>query len=212
MSKVHAVPVSEWLSRAARRLSFPRLEPLPGRLLVASLSLTEPTLARTVVLLLDHDADGSLGLVLNRPSEWPADDPLPVWSDYLVGPPVVFNGGPVSPEGVLALGASTRVFGQDATEYEGFRPVTARLGLVDLNQQPEEVSEVVRAVRIFAGYAGWSPGQLDVEIVEGAWYVVEGLSGDAFSDDPTGLWRSVLRRQPSELAFLTNLPADVEDN
>jgi len=191
---------------------LPRLEPLPGRLLVASLSLTEPTFARTVVLLLDHDSDGSLGLVLNRPSDWPATDPLPVWSDYLAGPPVVFNGGPVSPEGVVALGASTRVLGHDATPYEGFRPVTSRLGLVDLDQQPDDVSDLLTAVRIFAGYAGWGPGQLDVEIVEGAWYVVEGLSGDAFSEAPADLWRSVLRRQPSDLAFLANHPEDVEAN
>lgn len=197
---------------AVPRLSLPRLEPLSGRLLVASLSLTEPNFARTVVLLLDHDADGSLGLVLNRPTDWPAEDPLPVWSEYFAGPPVVFDGGPVSPEGVVALGASARVFADDATEFEGFRPVTSRLGLVDLDQEPQELSEVVRSMRVFAGYAGWGPGQLDVEIVEGDWYVVEGLSGDAFSTDPTGLWHSVLRRQPNELAFVAAHPGDVDVN
>jgi putative transcriptional regulator len=64
------------------------------------------------------------------------------------------------------------------------------------------------ALRIFAGYAGWSPGQLQDEIDEGAWYVVEAETGDAFTNNPEDLWRTVLRRQTGDLALMATFPDD----
>jgi putative transcriptional regulator len=82
------------------------------------------------------------------------------------------------------------------------------LGLIDLDAPPELLSAGLRGLRIFAGYAGWGGGQLDDELAEGAWYVVDSEPLDAFSAAPEELWRVVLRRQRGELAFLSTYPPD----
>jgi putative transcriptional regulator len=176
---------------------------LTGRLLVASPVLRDPNFARTVILVLDHDGDGTLGVVVNRPTEVGVGDVLPSWSGRTSSPDVVFQGGPVALDNALGLAC---VLGDD--EPVGWRPLYAGVGLIDLDAPPEVLAAGLGALRIFAGYAGWSPGQLQDEIDEGAWYVVEAELGDAFSDTPGRLWRSVLRRQRSDLALLATFPDD----
>ena len=183
--------------------------PAAGRLLVATPVIDEPTFARTVVLLLDHDDEGSLGVVLNRPSDVPVASVLPTWQAHVTGLPTVFQGGPVSLDSALALAACPR---PEPDEPAGFRRVAGVLGLVDLDAPPEAVSEGLSALRIFAGYAGWAPGQLDGELDEGAWFVCDARASDAFTDDAEGLWRSVLRRQPAPMSFVHTYPADPSDN
>jgi putative transcriptional regulator len=183
--------------------------PAAGRLLVATPIIDEPTFARTVVLLLDHDEDGSLGVVLNRPTEVDVDDVLPDWEPVVTGDAVVFDGGPVGRDSALGLAA---VPGREEDEPLGFRRVTGAFGLVDLDAPPELLAAEVSGLRIFAGYAGWSAGQLDDELDDGAWFVVEAEHGDAFTTEPTGLWRSVLRRQRGEMAFVSTYPHDPADN
>jgi putative transcriptional regulator len=90
---------------------------------------------------------------------------------------------------------------------EGFAPLFAGLGTVDVAQDPDDVGDV-ELVRIFAGYAGWGAGQLEDEIEEGAWIVVDADPGDALSDQPDDLWRRVLRRQGGMIAWLANCPPD----
>lgn len=82
------------------------------------------------------------------------------------------------------------------------------IGLVDLEAPPELLASAVGSLRIFAGYAGWGPGQLEDELVEGAWYVVESEPGDVSSPSPERLWREVLRRQRNELAMVATYPDD----
>lgn len=178
---------------------------LAGRLLVATPALGDGTFDRSVVLLLDHDEDGALGVVVNRPTQVPVAEVLPGWQAYACEPGVLFQGGPVALDSALALG----VLGEPdpAQEPPGWRRVVGRLGLVDLDVTPEDLVGAVPRVRIFAGYAGWSSGQLEDELREGAWYVVaaeaSGWFADAFSAEPDRLWRSVLRRQGGDLAMVS---------
>jgi putative transcriptional regulator len=179
-----------------------------GMLLVASPELLDPNFTDTVVLLLDADAEGAMGVVINRPSPVPVVAVLAGWSDIVTEPEVLFRGGPVSPEGALAV-ALLR------DEYDvppGLRPVSGRLAIVDLEGEAGDIDGAVDGVRIFAGYAGWGAGQLEGEIEGGDWYVVPSLPPDAFQADPTDLWREVMRRQPGELAWHVNRPADPELN
>lgn len=183
------------------------VQSLTGRLLVATPLLGDPTFARSVVVILDHDEDGALGVVVNRPTSVDVAEVLPVWRPYATGPGVVFSGGPVATDAALAL---AQVPG--AGEPMGWRRVSGALGLVDLDVPPEVVAAEIGALRIFAGYAGWAPGQLEAELAEGAWWVLEAEPGDAFSDAPQVLWRAVLRRQRGDLALVSTFPDDPSMN
>jgi len=179
-----------------------------GMLLLASPELLDPNFIDTVVLLLDADEDGAMGVVLNRPSPVPVVAVLADWSDIVAEPEVLFRGGPVSPEGALAVA----LLRDHEVVPSGLRPVTDRLAIVDLDGSADALNGSVDGVRIFAGYAGWGSGQLEGEIEGGDWYVVPSLPPDAFQADPSDLWREVMRRQPGELAWHVNRPADPDLN
>ncbi|WP_205474416.1 YqgE/AlgH family protein [Nocardioides sp. SYSU D00038] len=175
-----------------------------GMLLVATPVLLDPNFSETVVLVLDSDDDGALGVVLNRPSAVRVDEVLEPWGDVVAEPEVLFQGGPVSTEGALAVG----LLRDPDDEPVGFREVDGRLGLVDLDTPVELVDGSLAGLRIFAGYAGWGAEQLAGEIEEGCWYVVPAQAADAFRLDAGDLWREVMRRQPGELAWHSTRPAD----
>jgi putative transcriptional regulator len=179
---------------------------LTGRLLVATPALADPNFDRSVVLLLDHDDEGSLGVVLNRPTLVGVGDVLEPWAGLAGRPQVVFQGGPVSLDSALALAVVPGEAG--SADPLGWRRVHGAIGLVDLEAPPELLAAELGSLRIFAGYAGWAPGQLEDELADGAWYVVESEPGDVFSPDPERLWRAVLRRQRNELAMVATYPDD----
>ncbi|MFJ2246495.1 YqgE/AlgH family protein [Streptomyces sp. NPDC087862] len=176
---------------------------LTGRLLVATPALADPNFDRAVVLLLDHDEEGSLGVVLNRPTPVGVVDILTSWAGLTGEPDVVFQGGPVSLDSALGVAV---IPGDEGPL--GWRRVYGAIGLVDLEAPPELLAAELGSLRIFAGYAGWGPGQLETELTEGAWYVVESEPGDVSSPRPEHLWRAVLRRQRSELAMIATYPDD----
>jgi putative transcriptional regulator len=182
---------------------------LTGSLLVASPTLGDDNFERTVVYVVEHDESGALGVIINRPSQVDVAAILPDWHLYATSPQVVFHGGPVGRDNALALAClPAGVAATDADEPVGFRRIYGRVGLVDLDSQPEDVAASVARVRVFAGYAGWEAGQLEEEIAEGAWFVVDSATEDPFQDDPSDLWRDVLRRQPGDLALVATFPAD----
>ncbi len=178
---------------------------LAGRLLVATPGLTDPNFAGSVVLLLQHDDDGALGVVLNRPSQLAVAQVLPGWAAEVTGDPVLHQGGPVGLDGALAVALAPAA-------PAGFKPVAAGLGILDLDTPPEEVAQALLAMRVFAGYSGWGSGQLEGELGEGAWYVVDARVDDVFTDDPDGLWRAVLRRQGGDLGMVSTWTPDPELN
>ncbi|MGW6710018.1 YqgE/AlgH family protein [Streptomyces sp. NPDC054956] len=176
---------------------------LTGRLLVATPALADPNFDRAVVLLLDHDEQGSLGVVLNRPTPVGVGDVLLPWAALAGAPGVVFQGGPVALDSALGLAV---IPGEEGPL--GWRRVHGAIGLVDLEAPPELLAAALGGLRIFAGYSGWGPGQLEEELGGGAWYVVDSEPGDVSFPDPERLWRAVLRRQRSELAMVATYPDD----
>jgi putative transcriptional regulator len=188
-------------------------ESLGGRLLVATPLLGDPNFRRTVILIVeDEPKEGTLGVVLNRPTEVQVGQVLESWTDLVTGPTVVFKGGPVSPNSALALALAR---GED--EPLGWRSLDgsslmSRIGLVDLEAPPELLAGGITSLRVFAGYAGWGPGQLKEEIAEGAWYVLPGEPSDAFLAEPERLWPEVLRRQGGEYAIVATYPDDPLQN
>jgi putative transcriptional regulator len=177
---------------------------LAGRLLVATPLLRDPNFARTVVFLADHGEEGALGVVLNRPTDTALTEVLPLWEVAASSPASVFVGGPVSPEAALALGH----LGTAGRPDDGFAPLVNGFGAVDLEADPALLGPHLAGLRVFAGYAGWGPAQLEGEIEEGAWYVVDAALDDVFSSKPEALWSAVLRRQGGDLAFVSTFPVD----
>lgn len=182
-----------------------------GRLAVATPLLTDANFARSVVLLLQSDAeDGALGLVLNRPTGTEVGEVLESWGALAGDLPVVFTGGPVQPNAAICLGRA-RLGAPAVAAYSELENAPS-LGTVDLDASPDELGPAVSEVRVFAGYAGWSPGQLEAEVDEGAWWILDALPSDAFTDRPDALWQQVLRRQGPPLAFAAIYPEDPSHN
>ena len=183
--------------------------PLAGRLLVATPLLRDPHFRGSVVLVCRQDGDGCMGLILNRPLEAEVAEHLPGWQYLSSPPPAIHEGGPVQREAALALGR--RAAAAEGGAGGGWTPVgggPGLLGLLDLRLDPADLQGEIEALRVYSGYAGWSAGQLEGEIREQAWFVVDARPGDPFDGDSAGLWRRVLRRQPGQLAMFATFPPD----
>ena len=179
-----------------------------GRLLVATPSVGGDVFHRSVILMLHHDDGGAQGVVLNKPLSAEVDSVLPGWQRVVTAPHVLFQGGPVSTSSALGL---VTVPG-DEPEPLGVKRLFGSIGLVDLDVPTPVVAAELAGLRIFAGYSGWESGQLENEIVRGDWYVVDSEVRDAFTPQPDGLWREVLRRQRDSLAYVANFPDDPSMN
>ncbi len=191
--------------------------PTTGRLLVATPELIDPSFRDAVVLVLDHDADGTLGVILNRPTPILVASVLGGWSTSAEPPEVLFEGGPVHKDSALALAEVTG--GGDplrdpgtVVDPIGFRRLFGDVGIIDLDTPAEVLGPALHRMRVFAGYAGWSPGQLEAEIEQDSWYVVDGVPDDVFGAHPARLRGDVLRRQPGELAWVATRPGDAALN
>jgi putative transcriptional regulator len=174
-----------------------------GRLLVAEPMLGDPNFDRTVVLVVQHTSEGALGLVLNRPTDVPVADALPQWGGVATDPGVLHVGGPVEEQSGWCLARAREPEG-----LVGFVPVVGDLGLVDLELDPDEVAASFHAVRLYAGYSGWGPGQLEHELAHDAWLVADAEPDDPFRPDGAGLWRRILARQGGPIARLAHFPPD----
>lgn len=178
---------------------------LRGQLLVAGPALVDPNFRRTVVLIGEHGDEGAMGVVLNRVSATLVEDAVPPMASLTAPDELVYVGGPVQPEAVVVLA--------DFADVE-----QAEVAVIDsigfLPGEIEDTSAVgeLRGVRVFAGYAGWGPGQLEDELEDGAWIVVAARSADVFTTTPETLWAEVLRREGGPLAILASLPDDPRVN
>ncbi|MFD4369280.1 YqgE/AlgH family protein [Rhodococcus sp. NPDC058521] len=182
----------------------------PGSLLVSSTELTEPAFRRTVIYMIEHNETGSLGVVVNRPSETALHDVLPQWTSLAARPETLYVGGPVKRDSALCL--ATLRTGVEIDEVPGLRRVHGRVVMVDLDSDPEAVIPLVEGVRVFAGYSGWTYGQLESELRRDDWMVISALASDVLAPARVDVWAQVLRRQPLPLAMLATHPIDVERN
>ncbi|MDT5087823.1 MAG: putative transcriptional regulator [Mycobacterium sp.] len=181
-----------------------------GTLLLANTDLHEPTFRRSVIYIVEHNDGGTLGVILNRPSETAVYNVLPQWTTLAGKPKTMFIGGPVKRDAALCL-AVLRV-GAVADDVPGLRHVAGRMAMVDLDADPETIAPAVEGVRIFAGYSGWTIGQLENEIERDDWIVLSALPSDVLVEARADLWGRVLRRQPQPLSMLATHPIDVSRN
>ena len=180
------------------------MESLGGSLLVAGPSLWDPNFRRAVVLVGHHDDAGAVGVVLNRATEVDVVDAAPPLATLVGLGERVFVGGPVQPQSAVVVADFER---PELAEVIAF----GSIGFLPDGVDAERIGPLRRA-RVFAGYAGWGAGQLAGEVEEGSWYVVTSEAADAFRDDPSELWRDVMRRQPGMLAWHVNRPFDHDLN
>jgi putative transcriptional regulator len=179
------------------------------RLLVSVPTLGDPNFFRSVVFMIEHNDEGALGVVLNQPTETRVDEVLDAWAPYAAAPGVAFVGGPVQQfEAVIGFArvATANVPFGDPGDGDAWQPLVGRVGTVDLGRDPQDARADIEAVRIFAGYSGWGPSQLDAELDAGGWFVVDVMPDDLLTSDPAGLWRAVLRRQGGDVAVSANYP------
>lgn len=172
-----------------------------GKLLIAEPMLGDPNFDRAVVLMIEHNDQGALGVVLNRPTELEVSTVLADWAELAAEPSVLYVGGPVEQNGVLALGRH-----RGGAPLPGWSSVVGDVGTIDLHLEPVDLADGLDGVRFFAGYSGWGPGQLDAELGEQAWLVVDAHGDDVFAADPEAMWRAILRRQGGKTAQLAHFP------
>ena len=177
------------------------MDSVRGQLLVAGPALLDPNFWRTVVLVVEHNEEGALGLVLNRPSETSVGEAVPQLETLLDTDERLFIGGPVQPSAVIVL-----------AEFED--PTDAALlafddvGVLGTGPSPDELTAGVRSGRAFLGHAGWGPAQLDGELERGDWILEPARLEDAFSADAKTLWSEVLTRKGGSYALVARMPAD----
>lgn len=181
-----------------------------GNLLVAGTALSEATFRRTVIYIIEHNDSGSFGVVLNRISDTAVGAMLPRWAPLSTSPGALYVGGPVHRNSALCLGTARE--GAKVDNVKGVRRIAGRVVLIDLDTDPATLVEHVEGVRIFAGYAGWSAGQLDGELGNDDWMVVSALPRDILAPAGIDQWAAVLRRQPLPTALLATHPIEVERN
>jgi putative transcriptional regulator len=158
------------------------------------------------VYILEHHAEGAIGLVLNRPLPDSSITGLEAWFEVASPPAVLFAGGPVELEALVAIGQV------DSPSPAAWSEVGNGVGTLDLALDPADAGTTISSLRIFSGYSGWGPGQLEAEMSAGAWIVVAAEPDDLFGADPDGLWRTVLRRQGGRLAWIADAPDDLSMN
>ncbi|MDA2892243.1 YqgE/AlgH family protein [Mycolicibacterium sp. BiH015] len=181
-----------------------------GTLLLANTDLLEPTFRRSVIYVVEHNDGGTLGVVLNRPSETAVYNVLPQWAKLATKPKTMFIGGPVKRDAALCL--ATLRAGADPSGVRGLRHVQGRVVMVDLDAEPDSLAPLVEGVRIFAGYSGWTIGQLEGEIERDDWIVLSALPSDVLVEPRVDLWARILRRQPMPLSLLATHPIDLSRN
>ena len=176
------------------------VQSVKGHLLVAGPSLIDPNFRRTVVLVGEHSEDGALGLVLNRASESTVEEAVPELNLLVDGLARIHVGGPVQPSAIVVLADFVEPDRAGALVLDS-------VGFLPAEVDPDELGELRRA-RVFAGYAGWGPGQLDDELDEGSWIVEPAQPEDVFTGEPDELWGDVLRRKGGPYAVLSHMPYD----
>jgi len=174
---------------------------LRGQLLIAAPALQDPNFLRTVVLIAEHDDSGAMGVVLNRTAELEVNEAAPVLGDLVEPGELVHEGGPVQPTAVVILAR----FHDAATAVV---PVFGDVGFVAGDADFEALGPELQRARVFAGLAGWGPGQLESELEREDWILEPARPEDVFTDEPDALWGAVLERKGGSFRLLARMPLD----
>lgn len=180
-------------------LTFPNhslsmVKPSKGRFLIASRQLLDPNFAETVVLLLEYNRQGAMGLIINRPSEMKLSLVLPEIEALRQRPDTIYHGGPVAKNQLLLLIRTT-------SPPEGSRQVFKDIHLSssqEVIQRMIKNAEGEERFRVYAGYAGWAPGQLDKEIATGGWHVLGADAETVFDKSPEEIWPDLIHRSSAQ--------------
>jgi putative transcriptional regulator len=180
------------------------VEPLTGQLLISNSTLLDPNFRRTVVLIGHHDDDGAVGVVLNQPLGITVREAVPPLGGLVEPEEQLFDGGPVEPASVVVL----------ADFLDPGRAEVIAMGSIGfLPPEPgDDIGEAIRRARVFAGYAGWGPGQLESELEQDSWVATPALPDDVFHEEPGRLWEDVLRRLGRRYEMLRLMPRDPSMN
>jgi putative transcriptional regulator len=181
------------------------MDSLKGRLLLASPALFDPNFRRTVVLVTEHNDEGAAGLVLNRRSATAVAEVVPDLVPLLADGDLVYVGGPVQQTAVLVLAR----FEDPETAAE---LVVDDVGFVPGDGDFALLAGTTRQARAFAGYAGWGPGQLEVELEERSWMVEDAGGVDLLPDNDTDLWGALLREKGGVYRVVALMPEDPSQN
>lgn len=185
-------------------------EPMAGSLLIAAPDMPDPNFTRAIVYLIEHDHTGSLGVVITRHSETEVASILPAWADVCASPAVFHIGGPVKPDTGIALAVLSA--GADGSYDVGLQQIEGRVHVVDLDSDPAQLRDRCDGMRVFVGYTGWAPGQLQGELDRGDWYVAPSLPTDLLAPARVDVWGEVLRRQDMPLPLYATYTGDGEVN
>jgi putative transcriptional regulator len=180
------------------------VESLRGSLLISTAGLVDPNFRRTIVLVGEHNEEGALGVVLNRPIPVTVREAVPALASLVPDDEALFSGGPVQPQSAVVIAEF------DDPGRAGLL-VMGSIGFMIGDVEPDDIGGVRRA-RVFAGYSGWGPGQLEGELEESAWIVEPATPADVFAEDPDALWTLVVRRRGGDAALLATLPFDPSAN
>lgn len=181
------------------------MESLKGKLLLASPTLSDPNFARTVVLVAEHNEDGAMGLVLNRPATTTVAESAPELEELVDAEEPIYIGGPVQPSAVIVLASF------EQPDVAGLL-VGDHVGFLSAEEDFATSRDATRELRVFAGHAGWGPGQLDEELEREDWIVEPPADGELFSADAEELWSEVLTRKGGAFALVARMPLDPSVN
>ena len=182
---------------------------LKGQLLLDGGNLTGSEFHRTVVLICQHDSEGAFGLVLNRASEHTVADSIVATLPPMIQDLPLFLGGPVQPQLVNCLLSESVNAEPIGTQV---LPGIRLLHDWDELMKPEVELEAFHQINFFAGYAGWSPSQLDNEMKMNAWLTHPATVELVFHPKPSELWRLILRTKGPQYRLLAELPDNLSHN
>ncbi|KQB87018.1 hypothetical protein Clow_00063 [Corynebacterium lowii] len=187
-----------------------RNDPAPGMLLVAAPGMESADFARSVILVIENNERLTFGVNLASRSDLAVYNVMPEWVNVVAKPQALYIGGPLQQQSVVGVGVPAQ--GVELEGHPALNRLANRLAMVDLRAEPEELSEDLEGMRLFAGYAEWGPGQLAEEIERGDWYVAPALPSDVVAPGRSDLWAEVMRRQPMPLPLFSTYPIDPGEN
>lgn len=187
-------------------MNKPNLElmenPEKGKLLVAEPFLGDPNFERSVILLTEHNEEGTVGYVLNRPMDLKLEDVIPDFPEFDAS---IFHGGPVEQSNLYFIHTRPDIF-------DGAIPISERLYWGgDFSQLQTAVDEKLitsSEIRFFLGYSGWSPGQLSAELSEKSWRVVPSEEVNVFEPNSTEMWKNAISNLGGDYKLWANAPSD----